>query len=394
MLDGRRTGVLLAAMLLVAAVGSTRQAQQLEVRIVAPEESSYVSGSTAIRTEVTPSEGASVVRVTFFVDDQQIGERTEEPWEIQWDAGSEFRRRLIRVEAEDTSGATAEDTVLTRDLETAVFRAEVARVLLFVTVEEDDGTLIPGMGLEDFEVYEDGRRQEIVSFTSDPRPMVAGLLVDTSGSMEGAKMERAKRGALAFLQQLGPQDEAFIMSFDAFPNVQQELTSNLRLLRQAIMELQPQGATSLNLSIVEASDILAERAERRALVVLSDGFDTVQTVSERQAVEYAQRQDVRVYTIGIFDTFQGAPRNRGFDDVNRGEVTLRAFSDGTGARAIILQSLGELEDAYAEVAAELRSQYAIAYRPDEPPGPDEYREIEVRTSRGNARTKPGYYGQR
>jgi len=394
MLDRRRTGALVVVLLLATAGAWPQQAQELEVAIVAPEENSYVSGPTPIRAEVTPSAGATVVRVTFFVDDQQIGERTEEPWEIQWDAGADFRRRLIRVEAEDSSGATAEDTVLTRDLETAVFRAEVARVLLFVTVEEDDGSLVPGLDAQDFEVYENGREQEIVSFTSDPRPMVVGLLVDTSGSMEGPKMERAKQGALAFLQQVGSEDEAFIMSFDAFPNVRQELTSNRRLLREAIMELQPQGATSLNLAIVEASDILAERAERRALVILSDGFDTVQTVSERQAVEYAQRQGVRVYTIGIFDSFRGSPRNRGFDNVNRGEVTLRAFSDGTGGRAIILQSLGELENAYAEIAAELRSQYAIAYRPEDPAETGEYREIEVRSSEGNARTRPGYYGRR
>lgn len=393
MLDRSRTVALVVTLLLCAAVAWTQEAQELEVRIVAPEESSYVSGPTTIRAEVTPGAGASVVRVTFFVDDEQIGERTEEPWEIQWDAGADFRRRLIRVEAEDSTGATVEDTALTRDLETAVFRAEVARVLLYVTVEEDNGALIPGLEAEDFEVYEDGREQEIVSFTSDPRPMVVGLLVDTSGSMEGPKMERAKQGALAFLGQMGTADEAFVMSFDAFPNVRQELTSNRRLLREAILEMQPQGATSLNLAIVDASDILAERAERRALVILSDGFDTVQTVSERQAVEYAQRQDVRVYTIGIFDTFRGAPRNRGFDNVNRGEVTLRAFSDGTGGRAIILQSLGELENAYAEIAAELRSQYAIAYRPDDPAERGEYREIEVRASEGNARTKPGYYGR-
>ena len=146
------------------------------------------------------------------------------------------------------------------------------------------------------------------------------------------------------------------------------------------------------MAIVEGSDVLADRPERRALIILSDGFDTVQSVTEGQAIEYAQRQDVRLYTIGIFDSFN-MPRSRGFDNMNRGEVSMRAYSDGTGGRAFILDSLGELDRAYDEIAAELRSQYSLGYRPDSPAGRGEWREIEVRSDRGDARTKPGYYGQ-
>jgi VWFA-related protein len=99
-----------------------------------------------------------------------------------------------------------------------------------------------------------------------------------------------------------------------------------------------------------------------------------------------------LYTIGIFDDFN-AGRSSGFDTLNRGEVSMRAYSDGTGGRTFILNSLGELERAYDEIAAELRSQYSLGYRPESPAKSGEYREIEVRTRRGDARTKPGYYGQ-
>ena len=72
---------------------------------------------------------------------------------------------------------------------------------------------------------------------------------------------------------------------------------------------------------------------------------------------------------------------------------MRAYSDGTGGRTFILNSLGELDRAYDEIAAELRSQYSLGYRPDSLAAPGEWREIEVRTKRGVGRTKPGYYGQ-
>ncbi|MFQ5743242.1 MAG: VWA domain-containing protein [Acidobacteriota bacterium] len=393
-LQPQRRAMLGVVLLTTTSVLAPQQADKLAVRITSPQQATFVSGPVLIRAEVTPAASVQVTKVTFYVDDAVVGSKREPPWEVNWDAGATFARHLIRVEAVDASGASSEDAVVTRDLETAVFRAEVEVVPLFVTVEDDQGRYIPGLTVEDFEVYEDKKPQAIRYFDAEPRPMAVGLLIDTSGSMAGAKMKRAKQGALAFLKQLGPADQAFVMAFDAFPRLTQDLTPNHRLLREAVSKLKPRGATSLNLAIVEGSDILVEQPERRALVILSDGFDTVQSVTEGQAVEYARRQDTRLYTIGIFETAGTlpGPGRGGFDSMNRGEVTLRAYSDGTGGRTILLSSLGELIDAYAQIAAELRSQYALAYRPDNPPQPGEWREIEVRTRRGKARTKPGYYG--
>ncbi len=389
----QRTASLLALALLFSVVASAQQQSAgPSVQITSPANESYVDGMTTIVATVVAAAGTSITEVKFFVDDVEVGVRTEPPWELQWDAGATFARRIIRVAATDSNGALAEDTILTLDLETAVFSAAVDVVPLFVNVTDDRGVYIPDMTADEFEVYEDGEKQEILHFDSNPRPVVLGLLIDTSGSMEGLKMERAKQGASAFLEHVTNQDEAFVMGFDAFPRLMQDLTPNRALLRDAIQQMQPQGATSLNLAIVEATDILVDRPERRALIILSDGFDTVQSVTEGQAIEYALGQDVRLYTIGIFDTLPQA-RSSGFDTLNRGEVSMRAYSDGTGGRTFILNSLGELERAYDEIAAELRSQYSLSYRPDSTAAPGEYREIEVRTRRGDARTKPGYYGQ-
>ena len=313
------------------------------------------------------------------------------------DAGEEFARHLITVQVVDVTGRQAEDTVVTRDLETAVFRSEVSAVVLNVSAVDGRGALVADLTKEDFEVFEDGKKQVITHFSPEPRPMVIGLLLDTSGSMQGAKMERARQGAVAFLGELGDEDEAFLMTFDSFPDLKQDLTGNKALLRDAINGLTVGGATSLNLAVVDGSDILVERPERRALIVLSDGYDTTQTVSVDQAVDYARRQDVRVYTIGVFESRLGGGGGsnfrRGFDTINPGENSLRSFADGTGASTILLNSLGELADAYAKIARELKSQYALAYRPSNLPKPGEWHDIEVRAKGAKeVRTKPGYFG--
>lgn len=389
----RRISVLLALALLISVAASAQQqAGRPSVLIVSPAQGSFVAGMTTISVAVSAASGTDIAKVEFFVDDVEVGSRTEPPWEIQWDAGATFARRVIRVLVTDTAGGQSEETVLTRDLESAVFSLDVSVVPLYVNVTDGRGVYIPDMRMDEFEVYENGKKQKIIYFDSEPRPVVIGLLIDTSGSMEGIKMERAKQGASAFLQHITEQDEAFVMGFDAFPRLWQDLTKSVSRLREAIQQMQPQGATSLNLAIVEACDIVVDRPERRALIILSDGFDTVQSVTEGQAIEYAAQQDVRLYTIGIFDAINPV-RTSGFDTMNRGEMSMRAYSDGTGGRTFILNSLGELDRAYDEIAAELRSQYSLGYTPDTPAARGEFREIEVRTKRGEARTKPGYYGQ-
>jgi len=390
-----KTRFLLALVVVFAAASRLVAApQDLEVRIVSPEDDTYITGQVTIRAAVSLVGETPIVRLTFKVDGAVLGVLETAPWEIPWDAGEEFAQHVVEVEAVDATGRQATDIILTRDLETAVFRAEVNAVLVYATAVDSRGRYVAGLERDDFEVYEDGKKQQITSFSSEPRPMVIGLLIDTSGSMQGAKFQRARQGALAFIDQIGAEDEAFVMSFDSFPMLLQDLTSSHALLRESISDLVLGGATAMNLAVVEGVDVLADRPERRALIVLSDGYDSTATVTVDQAVDYARRLDTRVYTIGIFGAQGGDLRGRrSFDSFNPGEDALRTFADGSGGRSIILDSLGELLEAYEDIANELKSQYALAYRPSDPAKPGEWREIEIRADGAKeVRTKPGYYG--
>ena len=179
----QRTSIILVLALLSSVLATAQQAVRPTVQIRAPEEGAFVSGMTVLAVDVSAAAGTSIAEVKFFVDDVEVGSRTEPPWEVSWDAGQTFARRVIRVLVTDSTGAQSEETVLTRDLESAVFTAEVNVVPLYVNVTDGRGVYIPDMRVQEFEVYENGEKQEILFFDSEPRPVVIGILIDTSGSM-------------------------------------------------------------------------------------------------------------------------------------------------------------------------------------------------------------------
>ena len=128
------------------------------MRIVAPENDTYVSGKVIIRAEIDQVGDTQVASATFKVDGAVVGVRQQAPWEIEWDAGDTFATHIIDVEVVDATGREAAATIVTRDLETAVFRAEVAAVLLYVSAVDGQGHYLGDLKVDDFEVFEEGKR--------------------------------------------------------------------------------------------------------------------------------------------------------------------------------------------------------------------------------------------
>jgi len=169
----QRIAIVLAISLLFSAgVSARQQSRGPSIQITSPENSSYVDGMTTIVAAVVAAAGSSITEVKFFVDDVEVGSRTEPPWEIPWDAGATFARRIIRAVATDSNGAQSEDTILTLDLETAVFTAEIDVVPLFET--RDDLVRAPEVMRELFtnpaylrQLEARGHRQEVMLGYSD-----------------------------------------------------------------------------------------------------------------------------------------------------------------------------------------------------------------------------------
>lgn len=142
-------------------------------------------------------------------------------------------------------------------------------------------------------------------------------------------------------------------------------------------------------AILLAADDIAERAGRHVLVVVSDGGDTVSTTSYHQALEAAHKADVVVYPVLTMPILNDAGRNIG------GENALTQIAQTTGGK-LFAPGLNGLDDAFAEILRDLRTQYMIGFYPRGVPVPkDRFHRIEIKTTRPDLRviTRTGYYGE-
>ena len=277
--------------------------------------------------------------------------------------------------------------------ETAItIRTTVNEVNLVFTVTDKKGRYITDLKRGDFRVIDDGRAaDEIRSFHRETNlPLQVGLLVDASNSVRD-RFRFEQESAIEFLNQtVRPRyDKAFVVGFDATPEVTQDFTDNTEQLSKGVRALRPGGGTAMYDALYYACrDKLGKEkqnsAVRRAVILLSDGDDNQSHVSREEAIEMAQRADVIVYAISTNVT----------GSRNAGDKILQRIADATGGRAFFPFQITEVANAFSEIQDELRSQYALSYKPAEFRADGRYRAIEVlaQNHKGlKVRTKRGYF---
>ncbi|MBZ5674882.1 MAG: VWA domain-containing protein [Acidobacteriia bacterium] len=243
------------------------------------------------------------------------------------------------------------------------FSTGVDVVNVLVTVRDKQGQLVKGLAKDDFKLEEDGRAQPIRYFSPQAdQPLMLGLLIDVSGSQRTVLAEQ-RRASRQFLDQvLRPEDRAFFVRFDR----RIELLEDLSLLDADPKESSARG-TALYDAIVSASRGLAGQPGRKALIVLSDGYDTSSSASLAAAVETAQRADALVYSIRFLDrgifAFE-VPASQGGSPVPReGRKALEQIAKETGGAYFDLTASETLGKIYARIEDELRNQYSLGFTP-------------------------------
>ncbi|HXE76398.1 MAG TPA: VWA domain-containing protein [Candidatus Xenobia bacterium] len=288
-------------------------------------------------------------------------------------------------------------------------RVDVNVVNIFCTVKNKHGALVTDLAKTDFEVFEDGKKQEIKYFTRETdRPLTLALLVDTSGSQE-AVLAVEKDSATQFLRQvLRPSDLSLLITFDLSVDLLQDFTSDADRLEEALRRARinaagpPPGVqgpfpvkgtigTRLYDAVYLASrEKLGQEVGRKAIILISDGEDFGSNVKEEEALEAAQRSDTMIYAIGIADPqlYQMA-----FGRPYRGDEVLKKLARETGGRAIFPRKISDLPAAFDQIAAELRSQYSLGYTPTNSARDGRYRKLEVKLKRNGLRVQArrGYY---
>ena len=275
-----------------------------------------------------------------------------------------------------------------------VFRASVDVVTLNVTVADGQGRFITDLEKDQFTVFENGVRQDVLLFSRENLPVALSLLIDSSASME-SRMPIAQNAAVGFAQRIRPQDLAQIIDFDNRVTVAQGFTADKALLEQAIRGTQSGGMTSMYqavyIALRELSKIRNQTREdvhRQAIVLLSDGEDTTSLIKFEDVLDLAKRSETSIYTIGL------QPNDSltlgGFREA---AYVLRQLAQETGGKAFFVQKPEELPAIYGQIADEISSQYAMGFASNNPRRDGAWRRLQVQVARPNTtvRTRRGYF---
>ena len=282
-------------------------------------------------------------------------------------------------------------------IQSPAFKAGIELVSLNVTVADGAGRYATDLQQEDFQVFEDGVKQDVTVFNRTNLPIALALLMDTSASME-TRLQTAQDAAIGFSRRLRSQDLAEIIDFDSRVQILQAFTNKSEQLESAIRRTSAGGSTSMynavyialkDLKKVVAKDV--EEIRRQAIVILSDGEDTSSLLPFEEVLDLAKRSETAIYAIGLRDSEESS--SRGFKEA---EFVLRQFSQETGGRAFFPAQVSELDKVYTQISDELSSQYTVGYTSKNGKRDGAWRRIVVRVNRPsvNARTKQGYFAPR
>jgi Ca-activated chloride channel family protein len=276
------------------------------------------------------------------------------------------------------------------------FRAGVEVVSLNVTVTDGTTRYVTDLTAEEFNVFEDGVKQEVTFFNRTNLPIALALLLDTSASME-SKLPTAQEAAIGFAKRLRTQDLAEVIDFDSRVIVLAPFTNGASELEQAIHKTSAGGSTSLYnavyIALKDLKKVIAKNTEeirRQAIVLLSDGEDTSSLLPFEEVLDLAKRSETAIYAIGLRAADGPGSTSKGFKEA---EFVLRQFAQETGGRSYFPSQISELSAIYGQIADELSSQYTVGYTSRNGRRDGSWRRVVVRVARPNltARTKLGYF---
>jgi len=293
-------------------------------------------------------------------------------------------------DAEPSAPAATQPTK--KEGEGYVLHADVEEVILNATVLEGS-RLVQDLKRDDFQVFEDGVKQSIISFQHTDLPVSIALVVDNSGSMS-KKRPAVNKSALDLVAASNPQDEAFVVNFSDEAFIDQEFTSDVNKLRDGLGHIESRGGTALYDAVVASADKLVADAKRpkQVLVLITDGEDNASTLTLEQTIRRVQQLSGPViYSIGLLfgDEMSHA-------EVRHARRAMEMLSTETGGIAFFPKSIEQVDEIAAEVARDIRSQYTLGYHSTKSTSEPGFRRVQVTAEAAgkgklNVRTRTGYF---
>src|SRR5215469_6135039 len=268
-----------------------------------------------------------------------------------------------------------------------VFITEAREVVLHATVVDDKNRLVTTLSKPDFTIFENDKPQEIRHFAREDYPVAMGIVIDNSGSMR-EKRDEVNKAALNLVRSSNPEDQVFVVNFNDEFYLDQDFTSDIKKLQEALEHVEARGGTALYDAVTASADYLVKsKLQRKVIFVVTDGEDDASQQTLEEAVHRLQQENgPTVYAIGLL----GEEKSR------HAKRALETIAEHTGGISFFPPTLDQVDEISRTVAHDIRNQYTISYRPSTPRSVPGFRAIHVEAhSRPYkhlvVRTRSGYY---
>jgi Ca-activated chloride channel family protein len=270
------------------------------------------------------------------------------------------------------------------------FSARVDVVNIAATVTDRKGNLVADLALDDFEIYEDGRKQTIRYFAAGDGddlapPMHLGLMLDVSGSM-GEDLAFAKTASIKFLNMLTDAVDITVVDFDTEVRAARYSQNEFARLIERIRQKKASGFTALYDAVGLYLDGADSQDGRKIMLIYTDGGDTRSAISFHELMTLLKASDVTIYPIGSLEHQPASSRNQQ-------RMLLQQMAEVTGGQAFFPSTVNELDSVYEKVIAQIRAQYTVGYLSSNDKTDGSWRKVDVKTTRKDlrVRARKGYF---
>jgi Ca-activated chloride channel family protein len=375
--------VVLGGLTMMSAPLAGTQEPALSVRITSPLGRTGLPGTVRIVAQVRHSPAAPLGQVRFFVDDHLLGSIDHgPPYAVEWIDENPFERREIAVEAVDALGNEARDNIVLEPFEVNE-EAEVNSVLLEASVQDKHQRFVKGLAQSEFQVFENEVPQALDLVRHEAVGATFALMVDGSSSMS-RRMDFVQRTAATLSSYMTPLDRMIVAPFSKEIGPLTGPTNDRPTILEGIKAIRPSGGTAILDSLVDVSRRMGGAEGRRAIVLITDGYDEHSTTSFDEALTSVKSTGATLYVVGV----------GGVAGISiKGERLLRRLAAETGGRCFLPsrdEQLGEVHDTLTEDVA---NRYLITYTPKNQTPDGTWRSVAVKTATPGlvVHTRPGYF---
>jgi Ca-activated chloride channel homolog len=361
---------------------SQRDSSNPSIRITSPLGRTGVVTRVRIVAQIHIPPGQTLSAVSFFVDGTLVATTDAASYSsVDWVDENPFERREIVVEANDAAGRTIRDSVVLPPFEVSD-KTEVTSILLETGVYDKTGRFVSQLEPSAFTVLENGIQQRIDLVTRETLPTNLLLLVDNSQSMSRT-MDFVRLAAERLAGALRQRDQVIVAPFNAHIGAITGPTHDGPTITHAIGSMKAGGGTAFLDGLREATQLLEGLEGRRAVILITDGYDENSTSTVEEVLKSADAAQATIYVVGV----------GGVAGISlKGEYLLRRIADETGGRIFFPPREPDLVAVANSVATDAHSRYLITYTPANQKRDGSWRQIAVDVPGGlKVRTRAGYF---